>query len=349
MEPNSASAMQSVARRCPACGNVAQGEVLERSYGAGLYACSGCDLQFWYPVKMPGAAWYEATYQGRDTAAMALEPGHIYFLGDPHAPKTGTLLDLGCGNGNFLAAARDAGFEVSGVEPDQRATQFARDHYGVKNVFAGVPKDFVREHPNETFDVVTFFEVLEHQEDPQTFLEIAKSLLEANGCIALSVPNRNRWQTGIDTLDYPPNHLTRWSPKALRSFLERNELEVLSIRTQPLTVQRVAQMLSGLFTTGMLSRVAREKPPTLAEFSDMPTDTIQQKLVRLRDDPRQGLAARLAVWKLRVLTPLAFFLLPLLRLRGLTGPYLYCLVRKRPQGSVALTGRENEAGRKEIA
>jgi SAM-dependent methyltransferase len=347
-EATSASAMQSVARRCPACGNLAQGEALERSYGAGLYSCSGCDLQFWYPVKMPDAAWYEAAYQGRDTTVMPLEPGHIYFLGDPHVPKTGRLLDMGCGNGNFLAAARDAGFEVTGIEPDQRATQFAREHYGVKNIFAGVPQDFVREHPDETFDVVTFFEVLEHQEDPQSFLETAKSLLTADGCIALSVPNRNRWQPSVDTLDYPPNHLTRWSPKALRNFLERNEFEVLSIRGQPLTVQRVAQMLSGLFTTGMLSRVTGEKPPTLADFSDMPAEAIQQKLVRLKDDPRQRLAARLAVWKLWVLTPLAFFLLPLLRLRGLTGLYLYCLVRRRPPASVALSGREDEPKRKEI-
>ena len=329
LETDDTSAAQSAARRCPGCGIAARGDALERSHEAGLYACSNCDLLFWYPAIMPGADWYEAAYQGRVSTEMPLEPGHLYFLSDPRAPKRGTLLDMGCGSGNFLAAARDAGFEVTGFEPDQNAIQFSKEHYGLKNVYASLPEDFRREHPGKRFDVVTFFEVLEHQKDPQSFLDIAKSFVTDGGYIALSVPNGTRWQVGVDTLDYPPNHLTRWSPRALRSFVERNGLEVISLRQQPLTVRRAAQMLSALLATGMVSRVAGEKPVAIADLANMTGAEVHEKMDRLTNNSRQSLATRLAGWKSRLLIPLAFVLLPLLRLRGYTGLYLYCLVRRR--------------------
>jgi SAM-dependent methyltransferase len=313
--------------RCPACGHPAQSPPLDHSYQSALYACSACDLHFWYPAKMPDSSWYEATYQGRDTNAMPLEPGHLFFLADPQAPKQGRLLDMGCGTGNFLAAARDAGFAVTGFEPDQNAIRFARDHYGLSNVFAALPHDFQTAHPSEKFDAVTFFEVLEHQEDPQAFLDVARSFLHDDGFIALSVPNRSRWQIGTDPVDYPPNHLTRWSPRALRNFLERNGFTILSMREQPLTIPRAAHMLSAMFRTGMISRVAGEKPPGLADLADMPHDKLLQTMDRLADDPRHSLARRLSALKSRAMFPIAALLLPYFRFRGRTGLYLYCLAR----------------------
>jgi SAM-dependent methyltransferase len=314
---------------CPACDKVAQNEPLERSNESALYACAGCDLQFWHPVKLPSAAWYEATYKGRDATELPLEPGHIFFLNDPRAPKKGRLLDMGCGNGNFLAAARDAGFDVTGFEHNKHAVEFAKKRYGLKNVSVSAPEDFQRSRPRETFDVVTFFEVLEHQETPQCFLDIAKSLISENGYIALSVPDRTRWQVGTDTLDYPPNHLTRWSPRALQNFLERNGFEVVTIRQESLTVRRAAQMLGAFFKTGMVSRVAGQEPPKLADFAEMPITEIEQKVSELAGDRRQALVMRLAAWKSRVMLPVAFFLVPFLRMRGYTGVYLYCLVRRK--------------------
>ena len=153
---------------------------------------------------MPDAGWHEQTYQTRDQTALPLEPGHRFFLSDPKAPKNGRLLDLGCGVGNFLAAARDSRFEVAGVELNQSAVRFARETYGLREIFAMRPEEFRAANPDKTFDVVTFFEVLEHQDDPQGFLKVAQEFLAGGGYIALSVPNRTRWQKGVETLDYPP-------------------------------------------------------------------------------------------------------------------------------------------------
>jgi SAM-dependent methyltransferase len=337
--PNSALAQSAVSddprtsRHCPACGRAAQSEPLAHSHQSALYACAGCDLHFWNPLKMPEAAWYEAAYQGRDSTVMPLEPGHVFFLSDPRAPQQGRLLDMGCGTGNFLAAARDAGFDVTGIEPNQNAVRFAQQHYGLRNVFAAVPADFQQGHPLEKFGTVTFFEVLEHQDDPQAFLDSAKSFLTEDGFIALSVPNRNRWQLGDDPLDFPPNHLTRWSPVALRNFIESNGFEVLSLREEPLHARRAAQMLSAALRTGLISRVAGERPPALSDLGQLPHDDVQGAVERIRRDPRHGLAARFAHWKYRVLLPFAALMLPYLRLRGRTGLYLYCLAQRRPSAA----------------
>ena len=316
-------------RHCPACGCPAESAPLAHSHQSALYACAGCDLHFWHPLKMPDAAWYEAAYQGRDSTVMPLEPGHIFFLGDPQAPKNGRLLDMGCGTGNFLAAARDAGFDVAGIEPNQNAVRFAQHHYGLRNIFAAVPADFQRAHPLERYGTVTFFEVLEHQEDPQAFLDTAKLFLNDDGFIALSVPNRNRWQIDDDPLDYPPNHLTRWSPAALRTFIESNGFEVLSLREEPLKAHRAAQILSTGIRTGLLTRVAGERPPALSDLGELAHGDVQRTVQRIQTDPRHGFAARVASWKYHALLPLAALLLPYLRLRGRTGLYLYCLARRR--------------------
>ena len=323
------SADPRTSRLCPACGRPAESAPLARSHQSALYACAECDLHFWHPLKMPDAAWYEAAYQGRDSSVMPLEPGHVFFLSDPQAPKQGRLLDMGCGTGNFLAAARDVGFDVMGIEPNQNAVRFAQQHYGLRDVFAAVPAEFQQAHPLDKFRTVTFFEVLEHQEDPQAFLHTAKSFLKEDGFIALSVPNRARWQIEDDPLDFPPNHLTRWSPAALRNFIESNGFEVLSLREEPLHARRAAQMLSTMLRTGLISRVAGERPPALSDLGALPHEDVQRTVQRIQSDSRHGLAASFAHWKYRALLPLAALILPYLRLRRRTGLYLYCLARRR--------------------
>jgi len=315
--------------QCPACSALPTRPALETYHSASLYECPGCDLHFWHPAVMPDAAWHEQTYQTRDQTALPLEPGHRFFLSDPKSPRNGRLLDLGCGVGNFLAVARDSGFEVTGVELNPSAVRFARETYGLSEIFAVRPKEFRAAHPDRTFDVVTFFEVLEHQDDPQGFLKVARESLASGGYIALSVPNRTRWQKGVETLDYAPNHLTRWSPLALRNFLEMNGFEVLSMKQEPLNIRRAAQVLSMALRTGLVTKIAGEKPPSPSDLAVLPPAEMEKALDRMKDELGHRLAARLAAWKTLAMIPTATVLLPFLRMRGFTGLYLYCLARKR--------------------
>src|SRR5271169_6817325 len=101
---------------CPGCNEMSRGAAAERYGKYERFACSACGLEYWEPREMPDARWYEQMYGGRDEKLLPLEPGHKYFLTDPLAPGKGELLDIGCGTGNFLAAAREAGYGVTGIE-----------------------------------------------------------------------------------------------------------------------------------------------------------------------------------------------------------------------------------------
>jgi len=275
---------------------------------------------------MPEARWYEQMYSGRDEKLMPLEPGHRYFLGDPLAPGGGDLLDIGCGTGNFLAAARDTGYAVSGTELDRSAARFAREQLGLPRVLGLTVSEFSEKYPGEKFDVVTFFEVLEHQAAPVDFVEKVKSCLRPRGYIALSVPNRDRWLTGPDVLDYPPNHFLRWNAAALRGLLSAHGFEVLSVKEQPAGIVHAAQMINMSLRTGLSRKSAGG---AAASFRDVMQMAPQEAAAALRDSASGRRRAMQFLGRMKYLAcfPVAIAAYPYVRLRGYKGTYLYLLAR----------------------
>jgi len=276
---------------------------------------------------MPDARWYEQMYGGRDEKLLPLEPGHKYFLADPLAPRRGQLLDIGCGTGNFLAAARDTGYGVTGIELDRNAARFAKKHLGLQKVLPLTISEFTEQHPEEKFEVVTFFEVLEHQAAPVEFLQKVRACLRPGGAIALSVPNRERWLTGPDVLDYPPNHFLRWNAAALRKFLSAQGFETLSIREQPAGVAHTAQMINMALRTGMSQAAAGEASASFRDVMQMPSDRAAAAL-RAKPATRERAMKILGRIKHAACFPLAVMAFPYVRMRGLKGTYLYCLARE---------------------
>jgi SAM-dependent methyltransferase len=277
---------------------------------------------------MPDAQWYEQMYGGRDEKLLPLEPGHKYFLADTLAPRSGEILDIGCGTGNFLAAARGAGYGVSGIELDRAAAHFSKERLGLQRVLPLTISEFVEQHAAERFDIVTFFEVLEHQAAPVEFLQKIRACVRPGGAIALSVPNRDRWLTGPDVLDYPPNHFLRWNAAALRKFLSAQGFEVLSIREQPAGLTHTAQMINVALSTGLSRAAAGGASASFRDVMQMAPDQAEAVL-RAKPTARQRameLAGRIKYAACFLLAVAAY---PYVRMRGLKGTYLYCLARKQ--------------------
>ena len=277
---------------------------------------------------MPDAQWYEQMYGGRDETLMPLEPGHKYFLSDRLAPGRGELLDIGCGTGNFLVAARDAGYSVTGTELDRNAASFAKDQLGLPRVLGLTISEFAERYPKDKFDVVTFFEVLEHQSAPQEFLKAVKSCLRPRGYIALSVPNRERWLTGPDPLDYPPNHFLRWNAAALRKVLTAHGFEILTVKEQRAGIKHAAQMINMALRTGLSESANGSAPSSFRDVMQMsPLEAAAALNVTLT--ARQRTMQLLGRMKFMACYPIAVAAYPYIRLRGYQGTYLYCLARLR--------------------
>lgn len=106
--------------------------------------------------------------------------------------KGGRLLDVGCAYGTLIKEANDQGFTAEGVDISGFAVKQCRK----KNLkaSAGVITD-VRK--NNYYDVITAFEVVEHERDPLLTLRTAKQLLKPGGLLVVSVPNSNSWSAKI--------------------------------------------------------------------------------------------------------------------------------------------------------
>jgi 2-polyprenyl-3-methyl-5-hydroxy-6-metoxy-1,4-benzoquinol methylase len=312
---------------CPVC--TCSFEIAEPLQTAGSYSlfeCPGCEVQFWNPFKRIGSSWYEEFYTVRLKSIPPLEPGHKFFLADPLAPKACRLFDIGCGVGNFMAAAREQGYNVTGIDWDTKAIQAGKEILHLDTIFPLSIEEYAEKNAGETFDVVSFFEVLEHQDDPAGFMSQVRRLVKPSGFIALSVPNRNRFQKGLDTTDLPPNHLTRWNPQVLKTFLQRQGFEIISCREEPLSLTRTALMLSAAVPTGLARAVLGGTQPNSTDVAENP-----EKARATFKEQQQFGRSRITTILIRVKNSLffvpAFFCLPILRAKKYPGIYLYCLAK----------------------
>jgi SAM-dependent methyltransferase len=210
---------------------------------------------------------------------------------------------------------------------DRNAARFAKERLGLKNILPLTIAEFTEQHAEERFDVVTFFEVLEHQAAPVEFLEKVKACVREGGVIAMSVPNRERWLTGPDVLDYPPNHFLRWNAAALKKFLSAQGFEVLFVREQPAEFAHTAQMINRALRTGISQAAAGEASTSFRDVMQMAPDQAAA-LLRAKPTFRQRAMKILARIKYAACLPLAVLVYPYVRMRGFKGTYLYCSARK---------------------
>lgn len=143
-----------------------------------------------------------------------------------------SVLDAGCGKGDFLAAAVPRVARAVGLESNPAAAAEA-----VKReleVSTSDAAEFSKDHAG-VFDAVCAFHVVEHLSAPVPFLHFLLECLRPGGSLFLSVPNRMRSaQDPLEPLDCPPHHLTRWGPAQLRKLGE-----VLGVRLAELAFEPV--------------------------------------------------------------------------------------------------------------
>jgi len=101
-------------------------------------------------------------------------------------PQKGRALDVGCATGAFLFVLRRLGWKVDGVEINPQMAAYARVHIPAE-VFSG---DFLEaDYPEDTFDLITFWDVLEHLPDPRKALIKARHIARTSGLLVVSLPN----------------------------------------------------------------------------------------------------------------------------------------------------------------
>jgi SAM-dependent methyltransferase len=189
------------------------------------------------------------------------------YLPNPRGRKL-RLLDVGCGNGGFLQAARDAGWLTFGVEPDPLGRHHA-DKAGHE----------VRPHiadwsgSDEPFDAITISHVIEHVHNPAELLSRAFALMRAGGHLFVDTPNIDavghqiygRHWRGLE----PPRHLVMFNRAGLRKAIGAAGFTGIRFRPRldalPFTARQSQLIADGIDPYSKSDPVSAQPWPTLSE------------------------------------------------------------------------------------
>jgi 2-polyprenyl-3-methyl-5-hydroxy-6-metoxy-1,4-benzoquinol methylase len=151
-----------------------------------------------------------------------------------HQPNQGTLLDIGAGTGGFLRAAKKRGWSVTGIEPNTSARNLANSK-APNTVF---DSDALQTFQNQSFDIITFWHVLEHLSDLEDDIKTVQNLLKPNGRIVVAVPNFKSYDAnyykGFWAAYDVPRHLWHFSQQSISILFSKVQMKLES--THPLVM-----------------------------------------------------------------------------------------------------------------
>jgi SAM-dependent methyltransferase len=191
-----------------------------------LYECRECGFQFFNPKLVGSAEFYEELHaQGPDYYAPNRPENerNVRF-----ALKHGyqSILDVGCGIGFALDAAKRAGLKTYGLELSRTAAAAAteRGH----TIFPVLLENLAPEWEGK-FDLISLNQVLEHVPDPAGLVRQCLRFLSPRGAVAIAVPGAAgvlRFTPWLPA-NWPPHHISWWRIKDFDTLAKAAQLRVL--------------------------------------------------------------------------------------------------------------------------
>lgn len=188
-----------------------------------ILECESCGLGHTDPQPADLAPYYGERYHGgrhsfTDAWCIARR---LRFLKQATPLRSGKLLDIGCGDGRFLEAARGQGWQGHGTEMNLEPPR--------KRGFI-VEASLEEMERHGPFDLITSWHSLEHFRDPRAAVEGATRLLAPEGTLIIAVPDAGGLQARASGAHWfhldVPRHLFHFTSRALQQLLERTGLEV---------------------------------------------------------------------------------------------------------------------------
>ena len=144
--------------------------------------------------------------------------------------ETKTLLDVGCGTGDFLKTAKENNWIVSGIEPNAEARIIANQK--TENVVFDIHQ--LNNFETNSFDVITLWHVLEHLPDLEHQISILKKLLKPKGRLVVAVPNYksfdanyyNQFWAAYDV----PRHLWHFDQNSISKLFASIDMEIEQLK-----------------------------------------------------------------------------------------------------------------------
>jgi 2-polyprenyl-3-methyl-5-hydroxy-6-metoxy-1,4-benzoquinol methylase len=297
-----------------------------------LYICNKCGVGFFEPRKLDPILYEEEAFDAYALFHLGLRSLYsnhkMFFKYFPAISGNLRLLDVGCAEGIFIKEVNKKfpNIEVYGIDFDKKSIQVAKEKFGLKNVYPFSLEEFYDYAVNRNlkFDIITFFEVLEHQTDPNKFLDICRKLLNTNGYIAGSVPNSKSIFKGLG--GYPPHHFLWFNKDSLYNVLKINGFKDIEVYFVEQSIKEKASVAQALIMGNLGLKLRSFVIKKLLKY-----DAVENKIPvnKYTANYLFGNDMRIKIFKLIKpirdfsFLPLAIFLNPFLK----NGLYFQCRIR----------------------
>lgn len=213
-------------RPCPACGEPRSRWAFEVD-GFPLVRCVGCETLFVAPLptdEVVQATYLRPDYHDTAEASLARMQAEAHARAAVMAELGATrVVEVGCGPGHFLDAARDRGLHIEGIDPARTAAIAAARGHLVHATF------LERFAPPQPFDALALWEVIEHLPDPFDALTRMRAWLVPGAVLGLSTPSMSGLPARLLGRGFPmitpPDHLALFTRAGLTRLLDRAGFE----------------------------------------------------------------------------------------------------------------------------
>ena len=165
---------------------------------------------------------------------------------DKYRKNNNRLLDIGCAIGTFLNLAQIRGYDVFGFEPSNFAAEYARNNFNltdIKNKFTE------NSFPDNYFDIVTMWDVVDHDENPLELLKVVYRKMKKGGKLFIQTNVEDSLLYRLAHIlyafsfglikypiekGYPIHHSNYYSTKTLRNDIELAGFSVIEEKRTPL-------------------------------------------------------------------------------------------------------------------
>lgn len=196
----------------------------------------GIILQQSYDYDLIPAGYYDLIFSQNKGIQSAWHRQKFEFIAKL-VPPSGSHLDIGCGPGTFLGNFNTADHAI-GVDIAGDQIEYALGKYASKNVSFVHVDGGILPFEDESFDVISMVEVIEHLEWKilDRLMREALRVLKPSGVLVLSTPNYSspwpllEWAVNkIAHISYDEQHITKFTPRSLRKYLNTYPVTIVNM------------------------------------------------------------------------------------------------------------------------
>ena len=234
--------------KCPVCGGESHQDFIEaEDHNVSndrfkIVECSDCSFRFTNPIPAEETIgdYYKSENYVSHSGTKKGFVNRVYHIVRSRAIKQKenlaakysnekTILDIGCGTGDFLGYCKSRNWKTLGLEPDLSARKIALQN----NAIEAKNLNHLYEINENTFDVISMWHVLEHVYNLNEDIEQYKKILKNDGTLMVAVPNcsskdAEHYNSNWAAYDLPI-HLYHFRPDNMKQLFSKHGMEVVEI------------------------------------------------------------------------------------------------------------------------